>query len=71
MKQPVVSGLEMVKILHRRGWTDVRKTRKGSHLIMKKEGVFDNLAIPLHDELTVGVIHHCIVIAGLTDEDFQ
>ncbi|MDD1703240.1 MAG: type II toxin-antitoxin system HicA family toxin [Methanoregula sp.] len=71
MKQPVVSGLEMIKILHRWGWTDVRKTKKGSHLIMKKEGVFDNLAIPLHDELTVGVIPHCIVVAGLTDEDFK
>jgi len=71
MKQPVVSGLDMVKILHQRGWTDVRKTLKRQSSHHEKEGVFDNLAIPLHDELTVGVIHHCIVIAGLTEEDFK
>ena len=68
MKLPVLSGKEMVKVLHRKGWTAVRQT--GSHVIMQKDDVFDELSIPQHNELKPGIVHRCITIAGLTEDDF-
>ena len=41
MKMPVISGLEMVKVLHRKGWIAVRQT--GSHIIMQKDDVPDEI----------------------------
>jgi len=68
MKLPVISGREMVKALHRKGWTAVRQT--GSHVIMQKDDVPDEISVPQHDELKPGIVHRCIVIAGLTKDDF-
>ncbi|WAC05733.1 MAG: type II toxin-antitoxin system HicA family toxin [Methanoregula sp.] len=70
MRLPVISGREMIKVLHRKGWIVSRKTRRGSHVIMQKEGVIDELSVPLHDELKPGIVHRCIAIAGLTGDDF-
>jgi len=39
-------------------------------LIMKKDGVPDLLSIPMKDELKPGIVHTCIRIAGLTEDDF-
>jgi predicted RNA binding protein YcfA (HicA-like mRNA interferase family) len=66
---PVISGLEMVKVLYHKGWKPVRQVGT-SHLIMKKVGVPDLLSIPMKDELKPGIVHTCIRIAGLTDDDF-
>ncbi len=46
MKHPVISGLEMIKVLRRKGWIVLRKTKTGSHVIMKKEGNPEHLAVP-------------------------
>ena len=68
MKLPVVSGREMVKVLHKKGWTAIRQT--GSHVIMQKDDVPDELSVPQHNELKPGIVHRCIDIAGLTEDDF-
>jgi len=65
-KMPVISGLEMVKMLYRIGWKPIRQVGT-SHLIMKKEGVPDILSIPMKDELKSGIVHTRIRITGLTE----
>jgi hypothetical protein len=37
---------------------------------MKKDGVPDLLSIPMKDELKPEIVHTCIRIAGLTEDDF-
>jgi predicted RNA binding protein YcfA (HicA-like mRNA interferase family) len=69
MRLPVISGLEMVKVLHRKGWKIVRQVGT-SHLIMKKEGIPHLLSIPMRDELKPGIVKECIRIAGLIEDDF-
>jgi len=68
MKLPVISGREMVKILHRKGWKPYRQT--GSHVIMQNSDETLELSIPLHRELSPGVVHECMKVADLRDDDF-
>jgi len=68
MKVPVISGREMVKILHRKGWVFIGQ--RGSHVKMMHPVSRMHLVIPLHDPLKPGIIHQCIVEAGLTEDDF-
>jgi predicted RNA binding protein YcfA (HicA-like mRNA interferase family) len=68
MKLPVISGREMVKVLHRKGWKPYRQT--GSHVIMQNADETQELSIPQHRELSVGIVHECIRVAGLTEDDF-
>lgn len=68
MKTPVISGREMVKILHRKGWVFI--SQRGSHVKMMHTGSRRQLVVPLHDPLKPGIVHQCIVEAGLTEDDF-
>ncbi|MDD1695094.1 MAG: type II toxin-antitoxin system HicA family toxin [Methanoregula sp.] len=68
MKAPVISGREMVKILHRKGWIYI--SQRGSHVKMQHPVSKRQLVIPLHDPLKPGIVHQCIVEAGLMDDDF-
>jgi predicted RNA binding protein YcfA (HicA-like mRNA interferase family) len=68
MKLPVISGLEMVKALHRKGWITRRQT--GSHVIMERLDPWAELSIPQHKVLKRGIVHNCFVTAGLTADDF-
>jgi predicted RNA binding protein YcfA (HicA-like mRNA interferase family) len=68
MKLPVISGREMIKILHRKGWIGV--SQRSSHVKMMHRQKGLKLVIPLHNELKPGVVHECIVMAGLTEDDF-
>jgi predicted RNA binding protein YcfA (HicA-like mRNA interferase family) len=70
MKLPVISGLEMEKILYRKGWEPVRQVGT-SHLIMKKKGNPDEISIPMHRELKKGIVNRIIKIAELTEDDFR
>jgi predicted RNA binding protein YcfA (HicA-like mRNA interferase family) len=63
------SGGEAVRKLQRAGWTAVRK--KGSHVMMVKEGYQWTLSIPQHDELGRGLLRKLVRQAGLTDEEFN
>ena len=63
------SGADAVRKLQRAGWTAVRK--KGSHVMMTKEGDQWTLSIPQHDELGSGLLGKLVRQAGLTDQEFN
>jgi predicted RNA binding protein YcfA (HicA-like mRNA interferase family) len=48
----------------------VRQRQKGSHLSMVKPGILRPVVIPMHREVTVGVMQSNLRTAGLTREDF-
>lgn len=71
MKLPVISGLDLIKILKKAGFIAIR--RKGSHIRLEK---FDGekiikLTVPLHPELKKGTLSRIIKDAGLSDEEFE
>jgi len=66
---PVVSGAEAVRIFETVGWTVDR--RRGSHVILVKEGHPATLSIPDHKELARGTLRSLIRSAGMTTEDFE
>ena len=62
-----ISGRQAVKAFEKFGYS-VRKG-KGNHVNLVKGGS-PRLTIPLHDELSVGLLIHEIKKAGLTIEEF-
>ncbi len=71
MKIPMISGLEVIKRLHKVGFIAVRQ--KGSHVRLEKrmeEGMI-KLTVPLHDEMKKGTLNRIIKDAGLTLEEFE
>lgn len=68
MKLPVISGREMMKILHHKGWIFI--SQRGSHVKMIHTVSKKQLVVPLHDPLKPGIVHQCIVEAELTEDDF-
>jgi len=70
MKLPVVSGLEVIKILGKLGFRQL--DQHGSHVILIKETAGGRLkpVVPLHKELATGTLLSIIKQAGLTREDF-
>jgi predicted RNA binding protein YcfA (HicA-like mRNA interferase family) len=64
-----VSGRELARALERNGWTLLRV--QGSHHIYGKPGVPVRISIPIHGNtpLKVGLLHHLLDIAGLTEDD--
>jgi len=65
---PVLSGVEVVKIFQKFGWTVDRQT--SSHIIMTKEGEFASLSIPNHREVAKGTLRSLIRDANLTVDQF-
>jgi len=63
------SGADAVRKLQKAGWTAVRK--KGSHVMLTKEGYQWTLSVPQHDELGPGLLRKLLRQAGLTDEEFN
>lgn len=63
-----VSGRVAIRRFERAGWKPARI--HGSHAVLVKPGVNVNLAIPLHDELGVGILRRLIQLAGLTVAQF-
>jgi predicted RNA binding protein YcfA (HicA-like mRNA interferase family) len=63
-----ISGKEAVKAFERVGWSI--RGQVGSHVMLTREGVRVNLAIPQHKELSVGTLRKLIRLAGLTVEEF-
>ncbi len=68
MKLPVLSGREVVKSFEKLGWEVAR--RKGSHIILIKEGHIATLSVPDHKEVAKGTPRKLINQADLTVEDF-
>ena len=63
------SGAEAVKKLQKAGWEIAR--RKGSHVMMVKQGYEFTLSVPQHPELGPGILRNLIKTAGLTIEEFN
>lgn len=62
-----ISGRQAVKVFEKCGYRV--KKGKGNHVNLIKSGS-PRLTIPLHDELSIGLLIHEIKKAGLTIEEF-
>lgn len=60
--------LKVVKIFERSGWQVAR--RRGSHIILVKEGHIATLSVPDHREVARGTLKALITRADLTVEEF-
>ena len=65
-KLPVLSGTDVVKMLERLGFEQIRQ--RGSHVVMRR-GVTGTV-VPLHKELKTGTLAGIIRQAGLTQDEF-
>jgi predicted RNA binding protein YcfA (HicA-like mRNA interferase family) len=65
---PSLSGQDVVRIFERFGWEVAR--RRGSHIILVKEGSIETLSVPDHREVAKGTLRSLIRHAGLTVEQF-
>lgn len=63
-----ISGKDAVKAFQKVGW--VTRGQVGSHLVMTKQGIRQNLTVPQHPELAPGTLRGLIKTAGLTVEEF-
>jgi predicted RNA binding protein YcfA (HicA-like mRNA interferase family) len=64
-----MSGRNVVRVFENLGWEVAR--RKGSHIIMVKEGINVTLSIPNHKEVARGTLRSLIRSAGLTVVEFN
>jgi len=65
---PVLSGEQVVKVFRHLGWEVAR--RRGSHVILVKEGHVATLSVPDHEEVAKGTMRALIRSAGLTVDEF-
>ncbi len=65
---PVLRPKEVIKAFQKLGWQVAR--RRGSHIIMTKEGNIATLSIPNHPEVARGTLRSLISRSGLTVEEF-
>jgi|TARA_B100002003_G_scaffold8959_1_gene7850 predicted RNA binding protein YcfA (HicA-like mRNA interferase family) len=68
-KLPLISGIEVVKLLCKIGYEIDHQT--GSHLILRqKEEPYRRLTVPNHRQIAKGTLRAIIRQAGLTREEF-
>lgn len=69
-KLPRLSGKEVINILERFGFKQLRQ--KGSHVILKKQTPDGEVGcvVPLHRELAIGTLHGILKQAKVTPEEF-
>jgi len=65
---PVLSGQEVIRAFESFGWTVAR--RRGSHIVMTKEGELVTLSVPDHKEVARGTLRSLIRAANLTADAF-
>ncbi len=65
---PVLSGRKAARVFEKFGWEVAR--RRGSHIILVKEGEMATLSVPDHKEIAKGTLRSLIRSAGLTVEAF-
>jgi predicted RNA binding protein YcfA (HicA-like mRNA interferase family) len=68
-KLPRVSGQECLDALTKVGFYFVRRSR-GTHLYVRRDKPFVQVAIPDHKELPPGTLRRIIREAGLTIDEF-
>lgn len=66
-KLPVLSGKELIKILKKLRFVEVRQ--KGSHVSLRK-GEYKTV-VPLHNELAKGTLLAVLRQCGLTKDDVE
>jgi predicted RNA binding protein YcfA (HicA-like mRNA interferase family) len=65
---PLLRPNQVVKVFEKFGWQVDRK--KGSHIIMTKEGHIATLSIPNHPQVARGTLRSLIQKSGLTIDQF-
>ncbi len=65
-KLPVLSGIELIKILQNDGFQKVRQ--KGSHVSLQKNEF--KVIVPLHKELAKGTLLGILKQCGLSRDEF-
>jgi len=65
---PCLSGRDVVKVFQSFGWSVARK--RGSHIVMVKDGEPATLSIPDHREIAKGTMRSLIHSANLTIDQF-
>jgi predicted RNA binding protein YcfA (HicA-like mRNA interferase family) len=63
---PIVSGMEMIKYLTKKGFTVTRQ--KGSHVVLRSGD--RRVTVPLHNELDRGTLLAILEKAGISKEEF-
>jgi predicted RNA binding protein YcfA (HicA-like mRNA interferase family) len=66
---PVLSGIEVVRVFETLGWHVAR--RRGSHIVMVKEGEIATLSVPDHKEVAKGTLRSLVRSANLTMDQFR
>ncbi len=68
-KLPTLSGIKVVKVLTRSGFSIDQQIR--SHIILRHEGSpVRTVSVPKHKELKIGTLKGIIKQSGLTVEEF-
>jgi predicted RNA binding protein YcfA (HicA-like mRNA interferase family) len=69
-KLPNLSGREIIKVLTRMGFVQVRQ--KGSHVILKRRTLTHEIGcvVPLHKEVALGTLKGILKQGNITQEDF-
>ena len=67
-KLPAASGAEVVRAFESLGWEVVR--RRGSHVILVKDGEMASLSVPDHNEVAKGTLRSLIREAAVTVAEF-
>ena len=65
---PILSGRDIVKAFAAFGWQESR--RKGSHIILTKDGHIATLSVPDHKEVARGTLRSLIRSAEITVPEF-
>lgn len=67
----VLSGREVCAVLAAHGYREVQ--RRGSHVIMQKEGPLTTITIPVldHSELRIGTLQSIIRQSGISRSAFE
>lgn len=65
---PTLSGRQAVRVFEHLGWEVMR--RRGSHMIMTKDGSLASLSVPDHPVLAKGTLRALIRTADLTVSEF-
>lgn len=69
-KLPILSGKEIIKVLNKFGYIEIRQ--KGSHVILKKfiESKEIGCVVPLHKEVAVGTLKGILKQANISPAEF-
>lgn len=65
-KLPHLSGAEIIRVLERLGFQQIRQ--KGSHVILRRGGT--GCVVPLHREVKIGTLSGVLRQAGVTADEF-